>query len=102
MCNFHPSSFHSLCLQRKLVNTAKTGRQKKPHPRVAFVFGAKKKKNKKAPKLRGKKKNVRGEKETLNACDLTITNWALYTQSPFVLSHITFPFSCYEEGKGGK
>lgn len=99
MCNFHPSSVCSLPLQRKLANTAKTGRQKKPRPQVAFaIWGQEKKKQqtKKLPNL-GWKQKAGGGKETLNVCGLPVTNLALYTQSPFILPHITFPFFYYEE-----
>lgn len=44
MCNFHLSSFYSLCLQRKLVHIAKTGKPKSHSPNYLLLFGVRKKK----------------------------------------------------------
>lgn len=45
MCTFHPSSFYTLRLQRKLVNIAKTGKPtSNPHlPKYPLLFEGKKK-----------------------------------------------------------
>lgn len=96
LCTFHPSSFYTLRLQRKLVNIAKTGKPTShPHlPKYPLLFEGGKKTNKKTNHnlpISGQKHRVWGigARETLKASGLTVTNWALYAQSPYRLSLIS-------------